>query len=374
MNLFEYEGKRMMAKFAIPTPGSRLLATADAPAPLPYPFVLKAQVLTGGRGKAGGVKICHNDEEYTRYAHDILGMTIKGHVVHGLLAEEMVKADRELYLSITAQGVKNPTLIASAMGGMDIEQVAATQPEEILKLEIDPFTGLKDYQLSMLAQKLRVEDKADLFATVRKIEKAFFATNALLVEINPLGVVNGKLMAMDSKFVLDDHAEFRMKEVFQEIRDGREAIHYEAPKGDGTTITFVPLEGEIGLISDGAGTGMLTLDMVNDEGGTVASFCELGGTTNADVMYKAMEYTMGTGKPIKSLLIVLIGGFNRMDDMANGITRYIQDHGIDVPIFTRMCGTMEEEGIAIMKEHGLSTYNMLLDTVKDAVAASKEGR
>lgn len=374
MNLFEFEGKSLLRSFGVPVPDSHLLTKADAPAPMDYPFVLKAQVLTGGRGKAGGIKICRDAGEYARYAADILGMTIKGHVVHGLLAEQMMKADKELYLSITLQGVAKPTLIASAMGGMDIEQVAATQPEKILKLEIDPFTGLKGYQMSRLQQFLGLEGQKDLADVVGKIQKAFFDSSALLVEINPLGVCGDRLVAMDSKFVLDDHAEYRMKDTFAAIRAKRDEIGYQTPTGDGTTITFVPLEGQVGLISDGAGTGMLTLDMVADEGGTVASFCELGGTTNADVMYKAMEYTMGTGKPIQSLLIVLIGGFNRMDDMANGITRYLKDHPVNVPIFTRMCGTMEEEGIRIMKEAGLTTYNALMDTVKDAVAASKGGK
>lgn len=164
MNLFEYEGKQLMGRFDIPVPQSHLLISADAPAPMDLPFVLKAQVMTGGRGKAGGVKVCRTEEEYTRYAQDILHMTIKGHPVHGLLAEQMLQPEQEFYLSITLQGVSTPTLIVSAMGGMDIEQVSREHPEQILKLEIDPFTGLKDYQKRQIAQTLSAADKADVYA------------------------------------------------------------------------------------------------------------------------------------------------------------------------------------------------------------------
>ena len=367
MNLFEYEGKQMMREYGIPVPESHLITSEDAPAPMAYPFVLKAQVMTGGRGKAGGVKVCENEADYKKYAHDILNMEIKGHKVHGLLAEQMMKAERELYLSITLQGVAKPTLIASRMGGMDIEAVSRDNPEEIVKMEIDPFTGLKGYQLKYLAKKLQVEDKQDLFALVKKVQDAFFKAGAFLVEINPLGVVDGKLVAMDSKFVIDNHSR-QMQAKMEELEAARQSLHaYETPFKEETTITYVPLDGDLGLISDGAGTGMLTLDLLNDAGGHVASFCELGGMTTEEVMYRAMDLTL-TGHPeIKGVIIVLIGGFNRMDNMALGIIKYVKEHNITIPIFTRMCGTMEEVGLETMKEAGMPTYNILSDTVKEFV-------
>lgn len=368
MNLFEYEGKQMMRRFEIPVPESRLLTQEDAEAPLPYPFVLKAQVMTGGRGKAGGVKVCTNEQEYKQYAHDILNMEIKGHKVHGLLAEEMVQAQRELYLSITLQGVKRPTLIASRMGGMDIEAVSKESPEEIVKMEIDPFTGLKGYQIKSLAKKLEIEDMQDFTAMIKKVQKAFFDGGAMLVEINPLGVVDGKLIAMDSKFVIDNH-DRRMKGVMAELEEARGNLKdYEPPVPEPTTITYVPLDGDLGLISDGAGTGMLTLDLLNDAGGKVASFCELGGMTTEEVMYRAMQLTLEGHPEIKGVIIVLIGGFNRMDNMALGITKYVKEHDVKIPIFTRMCGTMEEVGLATMKEAGMPTYNILTETVKQFVS------
>lgn len=283
----------------------------------------------------------------------------------------MVSPDRELYISITAQGVRAPTLIASAMGGMEIEAVAAEHPEEILRMELDPFIGIKDYQRRELARKLGLKNDARLESFITRLQKLFFDCGAQLVEINPLGALEGKLIAMDAKVVLDSRARSAHEELFAWLEARRGDIGFETAESDGTTITFVPLDGEIGLISDGAGTGMLTLDLLS-YGGTVSSFCELGGTTNADVMYKAMEYTCQ--KLPKSILIVLIGGFNRMDDMANGITRYLREHPLGIPLVTRMCGTMEEEGLRIMRDAGLYTCSNLMEAVEKAAASAKGER
>lgn len=372
MDLFEFEGKALLAQYGIPVPHSQLVTHEHVPAPLAYPFVLKAQVLTGGRGKAGGVKVCHNDDEYKRYASNILHMEIKGHKVHGLLAEEMAHIQKELYLSITLQGVSKPTLIFSNTGGMDIETVAATTPDKICKIEIDPFTGLKAYQLNYLAKQAPGIDKKELIGFVCKVEKAFFNAGAKLVEINPLGVVDGKLMALDSKFVIDDNAR-SMQETMTKLEEGRKQLFsYQPPEKEQTTITYVPLEGNIALISDGAGTGMLTLDLVHDHGGKLASFCELGGMTSEEVMYRALEVSLSGRPHIQGVIIVLIGGFNRMDNMARGILRYVTEHKVNIPIFTRMCGTMEEEGLRIMQEAGLPTYYDLTETVELVCAVGKE--
>ncbi len=361
MNLFEFEGKQQLRRFSIPTPDSVLLTTDDAPAPMPFPFVLKAQVMTGGRGKAGGVKVCQNEAEYREHAKNILHMQIKGHSVHGLLAEQMVKAEKEYYISITQQGVEVPTLIFSRMGGMDIERVAAETPEEIHKFPIDPFTRLKGYQKKQLAGLMGVEP-VEAVTFLDKLQNAFFGGSALLVEINPLGVIGGKLVAMDSKFVIDDHAR-AARETIAALEEARTALHdYKAPEKEATTVTYVPLTGDVGMISDGAGTGMLTLDLLTDLGLDVACFTELGGMTSEEVMYRAMQLTLEGHSEIKALMIVLIGGFNRMDNMERGITKYVREHDVKIPIFTRMCGTMEEEGLAIMKEAGLPTYYDLTQT------------
>jgi succinyl-CoA synthetase beta subunit len=375
MDLYEFEGKALLAQHSVPTPKSAMVYSDAAPAPLPYPFVLKAQVLTGGRGKAGGVRVCKDEAEYRKNAAEMLGMSIKGHKVNGLLCEERVAAEQEYYLSITLQGVDRPTLIVSRSGGMEIEEIARSAPEKIIRERIDPFTGLKEYQLNRVIKTIAPKNIEGFRALVRGVERAFMDMKAILVEINPLGAVGDSFVAMDSKIVLDDHAQ-GMRDAMDAMERARLALpNYVAKAKEQTTITFVPLgEGDVGLISDGAGTGMLTLDLIADAGGKVASFCELGGTTNADVMYKAMDYTLTSGRRPRSVIVVLIGGFNRMDDMANGITAYMRDHAIDVPVYTRMCGTMQEEGIEIMRRAGLSTMDDLMETVQAAVRSSKEIR
>lgn len=364
MNLFEYEGKSLLTKHSISTPKSGLIKNLGCSAPMPYPFVLKAQVMTGGRGKAGGVKVCRNDADFKTHYDSIINMKIKGHQVHGLLAEELMQADKEYYISITQQGVPRPTLIFSTMGGMDIESVAKEDPAKIVKMEIDPFTGLKDYQKKYIASQMDV-DAAEAFDFLEKLEKTFFEEHSLLTEINPLGVVGGKLAAMDCKFVIDNHSK-PAQSVISAFEEGREGLFkYSKPEVEKTTVTYVPLSGDVGMISDGAGTGMLTLDLLTDAGLDVACFTELGGMTTEEVMYRALELTLLGHPEIKALIIVLIGGFNRMDNMARGITKFVSDNNVKIPILTRMCGTMEEEGLQIMKEAGLPTYYNLTQTINE---------
>ena len=371
MDLFEFEGKRLFSQYGISVPRSQLVKSG-ADAPFPFPFMLKAQTLSGGRGKAGGVRPCRDRAEYEKNCAEIMSLTIKGKPVCGLLAEEMLPISREMYLSLSLQGTQTPRLIACASGGMEIESLAKEEPDKILVMELDPFTGLSKEQTAQLLRFMQLETQPDAGAFLEALQKCFFSSDALLVEINPLGIVRGRLVALDAKVTLDEHAAFRRRELFSSVREGRAALtNYIDSPSDGTTITFVPLNGDIGLISDGAGTGMLTLGMITDAGGKVASFCELGGTTPASTMYKAMEYTLSGREDLKSLLVVLIGGFNRMDDMANGICSYIRDHGLSIPLFVRMVGNMEEEGKRIMAEAGLETYSSLSETVAKAVKAAE---
>jgi len=371
MNLFEFEGKRLLAANGITVPESHMVTDFEQ-APMAYPFVLKAQTLSGGRGKAGGIRMCHNDEEFKKNCQEIMELKIKGNPVLGLLAEQAMNIQREIYLAITLQGSAFPKLIACGSGGMEIENLAKSDPDKIFTAELDPFTGLSAEQTESLIAFLELDEQSGVRELLKKLQDCFFNNDALLVEINPLSLIDGKLVALDSKVELDSKAQYKHPELFASVSEGRSILqNYEEEKDDGTTITFVPLDGDIGLISDGAGTGMLTLDMLYDKGGKVASFCELGGTTPASTMYKAMEYTLNSGKELKSLLVVLIGGFNRMDDMANGIVSYIKDHGLNIPIFTRMVGNMEEVGLKIMEEAGLKTYSILTEAVNDAVAAAE---
>ncbi|MHC1720731.1 MAG: ATP-grasp domain-containing protein [Clostridiaceae bacterium] len=367
MNLFEFEGKQLFKEYGIAIPAGECIAEIKQEPPLKFPFVVKAQVMTGGRGKAGGVRVCNNKEEYLINAKEILNMEIKGHAVHGLLVESAVKVEQELYLAITLQGTKVPAVIACASGGMDIETISNTEPEKIIRVEIDPFTRLKAYQIKYIAEKLGVTDQKEFRQIILKLQKLFFEKSALLTEINPLGVADGNLIAMDSKIVLDDRDK-STEAIRTQFEDARSHLYkYEPPQKEKTTVTFVPLEGNVGLISDGAGTGMLTLDLLVDAGIKLSSFCELGGMTSEDVMYRAMELTFEKNPDLKALIIVLIGGFNRMDNMARGITGYLKEHPANAKIFTRMCGTKEEEGIQIMKEAGMNTDYILTETVNKLV-------
>ncbi|HRX26288.1 MAG TPA: hypothetical protein P5219_05725, partial [Aminivibrio sp.] len=294
--------------------------------------------------------------------------------VRALLVEEKMNIRAEYYLAVTFDGeAGTPLFMASASGGMDIESVAEHSPEKILKLPVDPLWGLTDYKLRAMADFLGYENKKEFASFARKVWTLFREKNAVLVEINPLVVTDSGLVALDSKIEIDDDARPRLKDLFEKNLAEQAALTGVEGEADHGTITYVPLEGNVGLISDGAGTGMLTLDLIRDLGGEAADFCEMGGLTSPEVMYSAMDQVFSDKKDIKSLLVVLIGGFNRMDEMAEGITAYLREHKVSIPLVVRLCGTMEEEGKAIMKEAGLPVYDDLRTAVADAVRFAAGG-
>lgn len=373
MKLYEFQGKRLLKKFGIPVPEGMLLTRADERPCFGPPAVLKAQVLVGGRGKAGGIKMWKAEDELGGLLNSIFSLNIRGETVRAVLAEEKVDILQELYLSITIKGgTATPVIIASPAGGMDIEKVAHDEPDKIITMAVNPLVGIQDYQVRYLAKRLGQADVKALKKLLEGVYALFKGCDATLVEINPLAVTPNGLMALDAKVVLDDKAQ-RRKHLLLEMQQEHDSIvppDKDQLKSD--TITFVPLSGDIGLISDGAGTGMLTLDLIKDAGGEAANFCEMGGFTSPQVMYDAM-CTVLRNPGIKSLLVVLIGGFNRMDEMAEGIIRYKEEHGLDVPCVIRMCGTMEKVGIEMMRQAGVPTEDSLVEAVAKAVALA-EGR
>jgi len=373
MKLYEFQGKALFREAGIPVPGGAVVAAADRTG-LFAPSVVKAQVLSGGRGKAGGVLLADTPEEAAKAADTILSMELKGERVQALLVEEKATIRAEYYLAVTFDGEeRTPLFMASAAGGMDIETVAERTPEKILKLPVDPLWGLADYKIRAMADFLGYGDRREFAEFVRKMWKLFREKDAVLVEINPLVATDNGLMALDAKIELDDDAGPRQKALFETMSAERRRITGSAAEADTGTITYVPLDGAVGLISDGAGTGMLTLDLIRDFGGEAADFCEMGGLTSPQVMYDAMKAVFTDKPDIKSLLIVLIGGFNRMDEMAEGIVRYLEENPVSVPLVVRLCGTMEEEGKAIMKEAGLPVYDDLRTAVTDAVRFAAGG-
>ena len=373
MKLYEFQGKALFREAGIPVPRGAVVTASDRSG-LFAPSAVKAQVLSGGRGKAGGVLLVSTQAEAEKAAGSILSMELKGEPVRALLVEEKMNIRAEYYLAVTFDGeAGTPLFMASASGGMDIESVAEHSPEKILKLPVDPLWGLTDYKLRAMADFLGYENKKEFASFARKVWTLFREKNAVLVEINPLVVTDSGLVALDSKIEIDDDARPRLKDLFEKNLAEQAALTGVEGEADHGTITYVPLEGNVGLISDGAGTGMLTLDLIRDLGGEAADFCEMGGLTSPEVMYSAMDQVFSDKKNIKSLLVVLIGGFNRMDEMAEGITAYLREHKVSIPLVVRLCGTMEEEGKAIMKEAGLPVYDDLRTAVADAVRFAAGG-
>lgn len=375
MKLYEFQGKELFARCGIPVPKRRLVRSFEDLETLDAPLVLKSQVLSGGRGKAGGVVVCDDIASLVQEGKRLIGSSLKGERVLALLAEEKVDILQEYYLSFVIDGeLKKPLIIASAAGGMEIEKVAEEEPEKILKLSFDPLAGPSDYHFRRIADFLSLRNELkDLRKVLRAMYALFNQYDASLIEINPLVKTSAGLIALDSKINLDDDAEFRQKEIFQEFQEQQNVIQQNNAKAkDEGTITYVPLDGNIGMISDGAGTGMLSLDLIRDFGGEAADFCEMGGLTSPDVMYQAMETVFNRAtKELKSLLVILIGGFNRMDEMAEGIIRYKNDHGLSVPLFVRLCGTMETEGKKMMIDSGLPVFDDLEEAVEKAVMAAE---
>ena len=373
MKLYEFQGKSLFREAGIPVPKGAVVTASDRSG-LFAPSAVKAQVLSGGRGKAGGVLLASTMDEAKKAADSILSMELKGEPVKAVLVEEKMNIRAEYYLAVTFDGeAGTPLFMASASGGMDIESVAEHTPEKILKHPVDPLWGLTDYKIREMADFLGYENKKEFASFARKLWNLFREKEAVLVEINPLVVTDSGLVALDSKIEIDDDAKPRLKDLFEQNLSEQARITGKEADADHGTITYVPLDGNVGLISDGAGTGMLTLDLIKDFGGSAADFCEMGGLTSPEVMYSAMDQVFSDKKDIRSLLVVLIGGFNRMDEMAEGITSYLRDHSVSIPLVVRLCGTMEEEGKTIMKEAGLPVYDDLRTAVADAVRFAAGG-
>jgi len=377
MKLYEFQGKRIFKENGIPVQKGNLLTSAEQINQIPPPVVLKAQVLTGGRGKAGGIKIWDGSLEISKLIHNMFTKKIRGETVAAVLVLEKVEIIQEIYLSITFNWDNaTPILIVSSKGGMEIEEIAKEYPGEILTIPFNSFIGPTEYQIRYVAKTINYKNYKELKNIIDAVYKIFKNYDATLVEINPLVITPKGIVALDSKIDLDEKSYYRHKQLFENLLKEQSALQninkdLKQYEYELDTISYIPLSGKIGLISDGAGTGMLALDLIKDAGGEAANFCEMGGITNPEVIYKAIEVVLA--KPgIKSLLIVLIGGFNRMDEMAAGIIKYRKEHNLKVPIFVRMCGTFEEVGKRMMNKAGIPTYDDLLKAVKEAVAVTKE--
>ena len=377
MRLLEFQAKRILAESGIPVPRAILIRSPEDLKSVSLPAVFKAQVPVGGRGKAGAIRIAREKAEASLIARDLFSSSVKGYPVQAILAEELVVSERELYVAyLIDKQVNLPILMASAAGGVEIEEVAKKIPEQIVKRHVDPLVGIQDFLVRPLAKGLKTDDFDSFRKLVRAMVKIFYERDATLVEINPLALTSKGFIALDAKIILDDKASYRQQDFFNGLQQEQKELDKRArtkPEklAEGTGITYVPLDGDIGMIADGAGTGMLTIDLIYLHGGRAANFCELGGLSNAETMEKSIEVILSNPR-VKVLLIGLIGGMTRMDEMADGIVRYVKKAGKPLPIVVRMCGTKSDVGRERLKEVGIEAFEDLSAAVEDAVTRAKE--
>ena len=326
---------------------------------------VKAQAKTGGRGKAGGIRVCGTAAEVEAAAADILAMTIRGHAVESLLVERAVDIARELYLAITvSREVRSPLLIFSREGGVDIEELAKRAPEALLRRPIDPLLGLLEYQVRDVvdAAAFGPDDPGGtgagqtLAAVARSLWKLYHDHDATLVEVNPLVLTaGGEIVCLDSKVTVDENAFFRHPDVVPEPpEDEREA------KARAAGLAFVPLDGDIGVIGNGAGLVMSTIDQIAAAGGRAADFCDIGGGARSEVAQAALE-AMFAGPPVAAVLVNIFGGITRCEDVATGLVEAIKAAGVDAPVVVRLDGNAAEEGHAVIEAAALPNVTLALD-------------
>ncbi|MBE7551976.1 MAG: ADP-forming succinate--CoA ligase subunit beta [Anaerolineales bacterium] len=376
MKLHEYQSKRIFAKYGVPIPSGDV-ATTPAEAQeiakrLGGPVVIKSQVLVGGRGKAGGIKVAKDANHAEKLAEQILGMSIKGITVDKVLVDQAADIKEEIYLGVVIdRAQRKPVIIASAAGGVEIEEVAKTNPEAIIRLPIDPQMGLLDYQARDLAFDLGLRrDFINQFVQIVKgLYQVFIDSDASLAEINPLVVTGqGRLLAVDGKIVLDDNALFRHSEL-AELRDVQEEAPAER-EARRAGLSYVKLDGEIGCMVNGAGLAMATMDIIKHYGGEPANFLDIGGGAKSEKVAAALRIILSDSK-VKAVLFNIFGGITRCDEVARGILDALQEVKTDVPMVARLVGTNEEEGRRILAEANFPSASSLGEAAQKAVALAK---
>ena len=353
MDLFEYQGKSLFARVGVPVPEGRLATSptfaSTAANELGGRVVVKAQVQVGGRGKAGGIKLADSPSEAEDAAKQILGMDIKGHIVHSVWVEKASEIAAEYYASFTLdRSAKKHLAMVSAQGGVDIEGVAAADPGAVVKLHIDPVIGLTDWQARELVYRAKLDPAAArrAAAALKKLYEAFVSLDCDLVEVNPLILTEGgDIVALDSKVTLDANAFYRHPEFAEfEAAFTRDPIEAMAMESD---LNFIKLDGSVGIIGNGAGLVMSTLDVVDLVGGRAANFLDVGGGAGADTITNALE-VLTQDESVRSVLINIFGGITRCDLVANGIIEALSRLELPWPIVVRLDGTNAEEGRAIL--------------------------
>tara|TARA_B100000035_G_scaffold146489_1_gene124742 strand:- start:7159 stop:8292 length:1134 start_codon:yes stop_codon:yes gene_type:complete len=369
MNLFEYQGKRLYKDFSIPTPKSIFISNIseiNEDHELNYPVVVKAQVQVGGRGKAGGIKVANSFEELVKFSNEILGMDIKGHLVESLLIEEASTILEEYYISFTLDRSKKEYLMMlSAKGGMDIEEVAENNPEDLIKLYISPSKGLNSESITKAIKdaKLNEDFEDELKDVVSKLYSLFVDGDCDLVEVNPLAITDKGVSALDSKVSLDMNAIYR-HDNFVEF-ESEIPIPVSEQFAKEKNLNFIKLDGSVGIIGNGAGLVMSTLDVVSEHGGMAANFLDIGGGAKAETVTAALE-VLESEDNVKSVLINIFGGITRCDLVANGIVEATKGKNLKWPIIVRLDGTNSKEGLTILKDN--SNENITISSSMDEAA------
>ena len=375
MNLFEYQGKDLYKKYSITTPKSIFINSISDLTEnhgLSFPLVVKAQVQVGGRGKAGGIKVAKNHQELEEHIDAILGMDIKGHKVESLLIEEASEIISEYYISFTLdRSEKKYLMMLSSKGGMDIEEVAANSPEDLIKIYISPSLGLESKIITQAIKdaNLNLDYIDELHEIISKLYKLFTEGDCDLVEVNPLAITNQGVSALDSKVSLDMNAIYRHDDFkkYEEEIPIPESEKFAKSKG----LNFIKLDGSVGIIGNGAGLVMSTLDVVAEHGGKAANFCDIGGGAKAETVTAALE-VLESEEEVTSVLINIFGGITRCDLVAEGIVEATKGKVLKWPLIIRLDGTNSKEGLEILSKNANEKI-IISESMDDAAKAAVEG-
>jgi len=375
LNLHEYQSKRIFAQHGIPIPQGEVAITPaevrDIAVRMGRPVVVKSQVLVGGRGKAGGIKVAQTPDEAEQKAEGILGMNIKGLTVKKVLVDEAAAIAKEIYLgAVLDRARRRVVLMASSEGGVEIEQVAADTPEKIITVAAHPFLGLRDFQARFLADSIGIprEHTNEFIRIAKALYQTYLDTDASLAEINPLVITgDNRLVALDGKIAVDDSALGRHPDI-AEMRDPDEENPAEL-EARRYGLAYINLDGEIGCMVNGAGLAMATMDIVKFYGGDPANFLDVGGGAQADKVAAALRIILSEPR-VKAVLINIFGGITRGDEVARGVLQAIETLNVKVPFVVRIVGTNEEEARRILAEANLITATSLADAAQKAVAAA----
>ncbi len=377
MKIHEYQARDLFRKYGIPVPEGVVCYTVkDVMENVPDTDrlrVIKAQVHVGGRGKAGGVKLAKTKAEAVEKADQILGMDIKGLTVEKVLVADAADIEKEFYVGlINDRNTKAVTLMVSAEGGVEIEEVARVSPEKIIKLSIDPTLGLMEWQARKIALKLFSDPKQmrQAASILMKLYRLYEDTDSTLAEINPLVLTPDKqVLALDGKMNFDDNALFRQPDIL----DMRDATEDEIKEIDANEkgLSYIKLDGNIGCMVNGAGLAMATMDMIKLYGGEPANFLDIGGSSNPEKVVEAMNILLSDSN-VKAVMINIFGGITRCDDVARGLVTALEEIKTEIPIVIRLSGTNAKEGLEIIREYGLPTVSTMSEAAQKAIELSQK--